>query len=344
MTVYAERRRGRQTGKWIVEWGGIRRRATSREHGFMIEDELRLGGPQTRREATVYTLDDLARDSRSRYDGKRSQALGEQRWHQCITILGRDTPVKDIRTKQLDRLVGVLQARKVRNGKTMSGSTINRYLAEVSGALKWAWKRDLIVGKPHIPWQDESPPRKDIVTPADEQRIITALLKAGQDVAALCVEVLVSTGLRANELLKLRPEDLRLSGNVGWITVRAEIAKNGRERTVPLPMPLPDRLAPVLARGGLPDYMQLYRAYKAACAACDLPATIGLHTLRHTCGTRLSTQGVNALTIQDYLGHRDIRTTRGYVHTESEALLNAATALQAARRSHPDRVSHPSAG
>jgi integrase len=41
---------------------------------------------------------------------------------------------------------------------------------------------------------------------------------------------------------------------------------------------------------------------------------VRVHDGRHTAGTLLAEQGVHVRTIQQILGHTDVRTTQGYVH------------------------------
>jgi len=51
-------------------------------------------------------------------------------------------------------------------------------------------------------------------------------------------------------------------------------------------------------------------------AGFDFP--IHPHMLRHSCGFALADKGVSALTIKDYLGHRNIKHTVTYVATNSK--------------------------
>ena len=75
---------------------------------------------------------------------------------------------------------------------------------------------------------------------------------------------------------------------------------------------------------------QAYReAKKSAGFAVD--DTISVHTLRHTCATRLVNGNVNVRVIQDWLGHSDITTTLKYMHFNPEMKFRAVDALNEQR-------------
>lgn len=46
-----------------------------------------------------------------------------------------------------------------------------------------------------------------------------------------------------------------------------------------------------------------------------------VYGIRHGFGTKLSNQGVNAFVIAELMGHADLKTTRGYVHTDKKLLI-----------------------
>ena len=53
-----------------------------------------------------------------------------------------------------------------------------------------------------------------------------------------------------------------------------------------------------------------------------------IHAMRHTCCTRLLANGVDLITAQHWMGHKDIRQTAAYAHMMPKNLDAAATALE----------------
>ena len=60
------------------------------------------------------------------------------------------------------------------------------------------------------------------------------------------------------------------------------------------------------------DGSKCLKRYKQACRAAGVTKTNRLHDLRHTFGTRLAAQGVPMRTLQEWMGHRDFKTTLIY--------------------------------
>ncbi|HEX7875675.1 MAG TPA: site-specific integrase, partial [Sphingobium sp.] len=116
--------------------------------------------------------------------------------------------------------------------------------------------------------------------------------------------------------------------------VRKEEAKNGRPRQVPLNEEVM-ALAPLLSMqsGGGKWFpfkpggaWQLWDYIRKDMQARNLDIDdVVLHTLRHTCASRLRRRGVAIDIIQRWLGHSDISiTVKRYVHTSAADLAAAA--------------------
>jgi integrase len=163
---------------------------------------------------------------------------------------------------------------------------------------------------------------------------LAALLSACMPEWQLLVLFLADTGLRIGEALALTWHHVDFGR--GRVLVRRRVyegeyappkSRYGR-RDVPLAAGLAQQLwarraearghddEPVFAgRGGEPvDASTAFRAIKAAARRAGVPWA-GLHTLRHTCATRLFKAGLNAKQVQVWLGHHSPAFTLStYVH------------------------------
>ena len=80
--------------------------------------------------------------------------------------------------------------------------------------------------------------------------------------------------------------------------------------------------------GGPLDKAGVLRHYRRALKAAGLDTSHRFHDLRHTFGTQMAKAGTPMRTLQEWMGHRDIKTTERYVDyapgTEDANLVAAA--------------------
>lgn len=122
-------------------------------------------------------------------------------------------------------------------------------------------------------------------------------------------EALLGSGLRYGELARLTLDDIQPRG----IIVRK--AKRRKGRTVPVSTRTIRAVKKMLKLGGAPNdkASQMDHRLEAACRAAGVKRYTA-HHLRHTYGTECLRNGMDIRTLQERLGHSDIKTTMRYLH------------------------------
>lgn len=155
--------------------------------------------------------------------------------------------------------------------------------------------------------------------------------------ARTMLELLYATGLRASELLSLRPEYVNLEE--GWLRV---LGKGSKERMVPMH----ERSRAALRRflrlrearfagkttdpeiflgraGKALSRVQLWRDLRALGVRARLTRELHPHLLRHTFATHLLKGGADPRSVQEMLGHASLTTTQIYTHLDASGLKRA---------------------
>ena len=144
---------------------------------------------------------------------------------------------------------------------------------------------------------------------------VKALWKS-EDPFAKYVLILLYTGLRASELLALRPEDINAAE--GFFSVRKSKTPSGVRD-----VPIHPRIMPYMASyEPFPRQYNMFR--KSFVALCPEHTP---HECRHTFVTRLVEAGVDPRYIKKMVGHADDDVTDIYTHIGMETLKNAVSVL-----------------
>ena len=216
----------------------------------------------------------------------------------------------------------------------LAPATINRRMSAVGVAMRECARRDECA-RPDMPHFTETNKRERYMADDEERAVMEWLDRKvasekffGDDswyfVRALSI-VLLDTGMRFSEVFKATQRSAALM---------LHDTKNGKPRSVPLT----SRASAAwygIVNG--PHYARLAadpnawawvdHRWKQAVAGGGCP-DITLHTLRHTCASRLIQRGVDLFTVSKWLGHSSVKVTERYAHLAPESLSNALSALE----------------
>jgi integrase len=196
-----------------------------------------------------------------------------------------------------------------------SDGTINRKLAALSKMMSEAVKAGGLAAKPPFPRLREPQGRIRYLNAEEEHALLAVLDQHGKTLEREMVAVLLDTGLRISELLALEARDVDPKANLITIwhnktDLPRSVKMTRRVRDLvtarlALVKPLDDkRLYPV-------DYDAFHFVYMRACHILGLDDVV-IHTLRHTCCTRLVQRGIDLKTVMAWMGHKSITTTMRY--------------------------------
>jgi integrase/recombinase XerD len=170
---------------------------------------------------------------------------------------------------------------------------------------------------------------------------VNKLLEAPQPADRYCLrdrallETLYATGSRASEVVGLKRVDLHLDAGfckcfgkgskqrivpLGRIAVNAlhDYLDNLRPRLV---QSSPDAPWVFVSRGGKQLTREmLWVLVKKYVRRAGLHSKVSPHTLRHSFATHLLAGGADLRTVQELLGHSNIRTTQQYTHVDRDRL------------------------
>lgn len=249
---------------------------------------------------------------------------------------------------------------RTRNARLAAIQSFFRYVMEREPELATLCRRVLA-----IPDKRTVRPVLGYLTEDELQAILTHIDRSSVDGERdyMLLALLYDTGARIQELLDLRPADFRLAAPA-FVRLRG---KGRRERLCPL-LPQTSRLVrdylgahdraaeddqPLirnrrgerLSRHGA-RYLLAKYLHRAETAAPSLKrAGISPHTFRHTKAMHLLQSGVPLVTIKDFLGHADLKSTEIYVQIDMEmkrkALMTTARSPSPRRRGRlpPDLIS-----
>ena len=222
-------------------------------------------------------------------------------------------------------------------------------LAQCRGMLFQIMNRavanDLIIKNPvaYAEKLRKGPPRRKEAFTADEVRYLMANL--GEDKISISIKLLLSTGMRTQELLGLEPRHIKSDGSEiiieqAAVRIKGSVAIGTPKswdsyRTIPVP-PMAQYCARALRET---DDKFIWNSPKKADQPCNPSHFANLfkktleqmegvrvltpHCCRHTYVSQMQALGVSVETIQSIVGHADMDMTRHYLHVQESIRLEA---------------------
>ena len=210
---------------------------------------------------------------------------------------------------------------KAKRSGEVSPATCNRELAILKTLLTKAVEWDKLEVSPAkgIKFFRENNARLVYLEKEEIKRFLEACSDRFRPIAI----VAIYTGMRRGEILNLKWQDIDLRQNV----IHLLQTKNGQKREVYLNSTLrkaligtpkhPDSPYVFYKRNGQP-LKDIRKPFFTALNKAGIMKKLTFHSLRHTFGSQLAMSGIGLRTIQELMGHKDIRMTLRYSHLSAD--------------------------
>ncbi|MFQ5973925.1 MAG: tyrosine-type recombinase/integrase [Alphaproteobacteria bacterium] len=243
----------------------------------------------------------------------------------AIKYFGHGRPLNTIDTEAMDSWCSELE--RIGN----ADGTINRKFSALSKMMNVALDRNGLDTKPKVPFRKELQNRTRFLTREEETTLLQLLRHWGRTTEADAFTVLIDTGVRIGELVRLTDKDIDFAK--GMIEVWSW--KSGRARSVPMTK----RVRAIVKRRyvgkrdhklfppGHHFYRRAWDRARTHMGLADDPQFV-IHALRHTCASRLVQGGVNLLVVKEWMGHAGIQVTLRYAHLTPINFLEAVKVLE----------------
>lgn len=233
-------------------------------------------------------------------------------------------------------------------GKQNKAVTRNLEIGPVKGLLRLLYEKQIIETDLSVQVEYVKAPQQTLPNVILSKQEVQQLL-ALPDVQTplgyrdrMMLEILYATGIRRNELLNLRLEDIDFEQE----TIRVQQGKGGKDRVVPVNQTALKYIQnyirvirPGLVKNGNHDYLlvnYLGKRLRGSLNKILAPylkkvskKSVHIHTLRHTVATHLLKRGMTLRHLQEFLGHSCLESTTRYLQLEISDLQDEC------RRYHP---------
>ena len=256
-------------------------------------------------------------------------------------------PLAEARINAIDETL--IEQYVQRRRESVSPASVNRELATLRRMLQLVWKKwKLIPAAPQISLLNGERNREFVLSREAEEGYLAAITEPLKTAAI----VMLDSGLRIGELVRLKPEDISFEpapgAKLGSIHIRHGKTKNAKrilsmtERVNRMLRLRSVNAGVYIFSGRHPDRPVsiglLEHLHRKARASLGLSGEFVIHSLRHTFGTRLGEIGTEAFTIMRLMGHGSVTISQRYVHPTPETMERAFEGLDLARLVPPLQV------
>jgi integrase len=283
----------------------------------------------------------------------RSEIPSERTQQFYETCYGRLAEFRELSKAKLCDIDEPMIERFKLSVKQTSKTTVNRYLATLRKALRYACRKLKLIDKtPVIELykhdKDNTVEREcEYVYTASEYQAWLAAAREPLHSASILAH---DAGICRGELLALQWDCVKLNkdadenGFWGTVELRRGLKRKERRRDLPITESMAAVLLALKAQSkcqhvfsSLHDRTQalsvntLAAQHRTIMETCTFHPDAGLHALRHTFLTEAGRHTQNVRALQRLAGHSRIQTTMRYVHPDQADVLDIASAVQQAR-------------
>lgn len=334
-SVYKKKDEGRAK-PWVAKTGSgeiLGSFATSTEAVLALDDYNTRHTSVARMKYTFADVYERWKAVHFKQVGEKGQYSYAQAYEKAAPLYSRE--MRELKTEDYQQIITSLAD----GGLSRSSCEKQRQL--FSQLCKWAMQNDIITVNYSEGLRLPSPSKKKERTLTDEE--ISKLRAVADDrsdrlqLTAQIALVLVYTGMRIDELLSMRRDDVHL--DQGYL-VGGEKTEAGRQRIIPILAPIRHILAGWMldsigsvyllptSAGRKKDINAVEHSFRRLMELCgintkDTPKEqrVTPHSLRRTAATRLVEGKADPTAVQAILGHADFTTTANYYTVHDAAYL-----------------------
>ena len=216
--------------------------------------------------------------------------------------------------------------------KRYSKTSINRKIASLKSYFNFLVNIDIIESSP-LKGHKNLKSSSKIVIPFSEDEIMQVFENFNDskisDRDKLIIEIFYSTGLRREELINIKIQDIFLQE--GLIKI---LGKRSKERMIPILPSLSKNLKNFISNNNNSNYLfetkklkkisvsTVYRLINKYFRLVSSKVKVSPHVLRHTFATHMLNNGADINTIKEILGHSSLSSTQIYTKIKLPKIVN----------------------